>query len=253
MFGKDAATMDKLTEKYVIERYKDPVRLKGYADKTMNGLTKEEQTVVDGFLHKGSVLDVGCGTGREAIALDKQGFKVTAIDISETMISVAKSLAKEKDIHFEVCDILNYQKGKFDNVIFFNNIFEQLPSKDKREASIRKSHDLLKEDGTLILTTHSIFVPGKWGMEWISWLPRIAKFYLKRLFHIPTEENSPFDLILKEENIYAHFSNPLAIKKLLKNNGFKIISINSGKSLLSNKKSIIQYLFNEPAYYICKK
>ena len=245
--------MHKLTERYVIERYKDPVRLKGYTDKTNRGLTKEEQVVVDGFLHKGSILDVGCGTGREALALAKQGFDVTAIDISEAMISVAKKQVKEKNVHFEVSDILDYQKGGFDNVIFFNNIFEQLPSRSKREESIKKAYSLLKEDGTLILTTHSIFVPGRYGWDWICLLSRVVRFYVKKLLHISAEENSPFDLILEEENIYAHFSNPLAIRRLLKKRGFRVISINSGKSLRSNKNSVIRYLFNEPVYYVCKK
>jgi len=37
-----------------------------------------------------SVLDMTCGTGRHAITFAKLGFKVTAVDISQLLISEAK-------------------------------------------------------------------------------------------------------------------------------------------------------------------
>ena len=59
--------MNKIVQKYVIERYKDKARVQGYIDRTKKGLTAEEKVIADKFMRKGTALDVGCGTGREAL------------------------------------------------------------------------------------------------------------------------------------------------------------------------------------------
>ncbi len=47
-------------------------------------------------------LELGCGTGTDAIWLSKQGFEVTAIDVSPIAIDLANEKAKEvgSDCHF---------------------------------------------------------------------------------------------------------------------------------------------------------
>lgn len=56
------------------------------------------------------VLDVGCGAGRYAIALDKLGMQVTATDFSEDMLAAAKNCAaahQTKNITFSCDDWLH--------------------------------------------------------------------------------------------------------------------------------------------------
>ena len=173
--------MDKIVKKYIIERYQDKKRLQGYIDKTKSGFTKEEEIIAKQYLKNKTVLDVGCGTGREALALSKLGFNIMAIDISKEMIANAKKLIQEENIKIEECDILSYESSCFDNIIFFNNIFEQIPTEDGRIKSIEKAYRLLNPEGIFVLTTHSIFVPGPYGKDWVQLIGRIAKFYLKKL------------------------------------------------------------------------
>lgn len=45
-----------------------------------------------------SLLDVGCGTGRHAIALARHGFAVTGLDLSEAMLAVAADKAAEEGV-----------------------------------------------------------------------------------------------------------------------------------------------------------
>ena len=57
----------------------------------------------------GSAIDLGCGTGTNAIELSKRGFEVTACDISATAIEQAQAKAAEAGaagIAFAVADIL---------------------------------------------------------------------------------------------------------------------------------------------------
>jgi ubiquinone/menaquinone biosynthesis C-methylase UbiE len=51
--------------------------------------------------HKGRVLEVGSGTGRLAIAIAKQGFEVTAIDVSDIMIEQGRNTADQESIGVE--------------------------------------------------------------------------------------------------------------------------------------------------------
>ncbi len=69
----------------------------------------------------GRVLDVGCGTGENALYLAHLGFELWGIDASPTAIKKAKEKAKEREIivNFLVSDALKLQllKTKFDTVI----------------------------------------------------------------------------------------------------------------------------------------
>jgi len=58
-------------------------------------------------------LDVGCGTGTDAIFLKQRGFDVSAIDISGEAIKIAKSKARKErvNIDFKVGDVLDMPFG----------------------------------------------------------------------------------------------------------------------------------------------
>lgn len=79
------------------------------------------------FPRGGSALDVAGGTGRHAIWLAKQGWKVTIIDISETGVEQARQNAGPltSHIHFVVDDLTHFNAAQtrleaaFDLVIVF--------------------------------------------------------------------------------------------------------------------------------------
>lgn len=57
------------------------------------------------YLNKGNTLEVACGTGRNAIYLAKNGFKVTAIDFSELAIEQAVAQSKDLEIEYKRTDL----------------------------------------------------------------------------------------------------------------------------------------------------
>lgn len=67
------------------------------------------------------ILEVGCGTGRTACFLAERGYKVTAVDLNETMLNKARkrSEAMGLEVDFLKADVcaLPFDDGQFDIVI----------------------------------------------------------------------------------------------------------------------------------------
>jgi len=82
------------------------------------------------------VLEVGCGTGTNALWLEEQGFTVTALDISDEAINKAQSKANESDssIRFLVMDILrNIPDDKPFDFAFDRGVFHSFDSSKERK------------------------------------------------------------------------------------------------------------------------
>ncbi len=97
-------------------------------------------------------LVVGCGLGDEAKFLDELNFDVTAFDVSEKAIEIAKSLDAETDINFVTADLFNppskWQKA-FDFVLEVYTI-QALPLSLRKKA-IDAISNFVTENGELIV------------------------------------------------------------------------------------------------------
>lgn len=64
-----------------------------------------------GFKGTERVLDIGCGTGTNAVYLAKLGFKVTALDFVEKALKFAKKNAEKANVHIDFvhADIFNWK------------------------------------------------------------------------------------------------------------------------------------------------
>jgi ubiquinone/menaquinone biosynthesis C-methylase UbiE len=77
--------------------------------------------------HPESVLDAGCGRGDFALDLTEVAPRVVGCDISEEMLSIAKSLAPM--VEFKQADLLSlpFSAGEFDSVVCVNTFQHILP------------------------------------------------------------------------------------------------------------------------------
>lgn len=85
-------------------------------DKEQNILIKVEEPLVKSILKKftpGTTLDAACGTGRYSSFLYSLGHKVTGIDISPDMLTIARK--KNKNVNFRLG---NLNKLPFSNEVF---------------------------------------------------------------------------------------------------------------------------------------
>ena len=109
-------------------------------------------------LTPGRALEIGCGTGGNAVWLAEQGWNVTAIDFSEVAIDKGRKLAKERGVNvdFVAADATTYQpKGEFDLVTSF---YIQLQP-EQRVKMLAMASDALAPGGTLLFVSHDITSP----------------------------------------------------------------------------------------------
>jgi len=102
----------------------------------------------------GKFLDLGTGPGTQAIQLAKQGFDVTATDLSENAILKAKNLSNE--VNFVKDDFMNstLQDNEF-NFIFDRGCFHvfDIP---QRATYVKQIKRILNKNGILFLKCMSI-------------------------------------------------------------------------------------------------
>ncbi len=70
------------------------------------------------------LLDAGCGTGALAVEAVKRGAAVVAIDVSRSLVQVARdrSADVQGDLRFEVGDMLDPYLGEFDHVVAMDSL-----------------------------------------------------------------------------------------------------------------------------------
>ncbi len=98
--------------------------------------------VLDSGRLKGkTALEIGCGTGLNAIELARRGFQVTAVDVVEQAVAEArKRLGEAKaDVDFRVADVLRDDLGGPYDVLFDRGVYHVL-----RLIDLKKFQDVLK-------------------------------------------------------------------------------------------------------------
>ncbi|MEZ0365702.1 class I SAM-dependent methyltransferase [Mycobacterium sp. pUA109] len=109
-----------------------------------------------GLVH-GTVLDIGCGLGDNAVYLAQQGFAVTGLDISPTALITAERRAADAgvNVRFAVADAtrLDGYTDAFDTVVD-SGMFHCLDDDDKRRY-VAALHRATRADATLLLSCFS--------------------------------------------------------------------------------------------------
>lgn len=100
------------------------------------------------------VLDMGCGTGVQSIALAQLGASVTGVDVSEGMLSKARAHARTLavDVEFIRGDFLHpLPPAEADAVLCFGNSLPHVPSFEALCEVLSHWRRLLASDGVVLL------------------------------------------------------------------------------------------------------
>jgi len=198
-----------------------------------------------------SILDVGCGTGNHVLRLWRMGYEVAGVDISPTMLRIARSKVKGAKIKFfrgemKTLRAIIPKHMKFDAAISLGQVSSHLYSDHDVQVFLKSLLTILKEGGLFVFSARNA--------------AKINNEYLNRLLldHVLDEgkmqivvlaqncrdlkdpntivwrpiylmkKSGKVDLQMREHRLrWFEFS---TLKRLLIGNGFKIKAVYSGPS-----------------------
>lgn len=100
-----------------------------------------------------SVLELGCGEGRDAVPLLQAGYRLTATDISQEAIRYCREKWPEHEEHFQVLDCIHGQSDQKYDFIYAVAVIHMLVDEDDRAGFYCFIRDHLKENGVALVCT----------------------------------------------------------------------------------------------------
>ncbi len=107
----------------------------------------------------GRILEVGCGNGELAFALQNLGFQVVAIDNSAEAVKNAKQLGVEA----RIAEFPNFDESGFDAILFARSLHHI----HELEETVGKTHELLNPNGLIMLEDFAFDEANEATIEWL--------------------------------------------------------------------------------------
>jgi len=169
----------------------------------------------DGEIKRGRILDVGCGTGENAMFLAENGCSVAGVDIAHRAIELARKKAADRhfNVDFSVCDVLTlgscFREDEFDTVID-SGLFHALTD-EERPVYVRQVYRVLKDGGQYFMMCFSDKQPGEWGPRRVSKEEIIQAF--SPMFKISYVKDATFESLIHEGGAKAYLVSATKRKK----------------------------------------
>lgn len=213
-----------------------------YYDIIYNDMTDAEFYLNQAKKSKGSVLEIGCGTGRILIYLAKHGIDITGLDISDKMLEKLKQKAQKQglDIELFVRDMREFSLDKkFSLIILPYRSFLHLKNNKERLSALTCIKKHLLPEGKVIIHTclpteqelkitefqviDNEIVETKHGKFTVSWEFKYEPKQNRGQYRIMLSESNT--KLLKTFNMGLYFVPEAEMHALLKKSGFKRINL----------------------------
>lgn len=108
------------------------------------------------------VLDIGCGEGKDAVFLARNGYSVTAFDAAESGLEKASQLADKNGVHIDLfkADINDYRLKQDFDIVFSSGVFHYLKPECRKDfIENLKIHTTVGGINVINVFVHKPFVP----------------------------------------------------------------------------------------------
>jgi ubiquinone/menaquinone biosynthesis C-methylase UbiE len=142
----------KMYEKQMVIKGYNTIAKDYYTHRDLNKFNGELDEFANLVPKGGKILDVGCGAGiPTAKYLVNKGLKVTGIDISETMLKMArKNVPDAEFIHKDMIE-LDFEDNTFDGIISVYALFH-VPKQEHKQI-FQNFYRILKPGGKMLINT----------------------------------------------------------------------------------------------------
>lgn len=169
--------------------YDQDQQLAQYTHDIRLGLEPSEQALVNGpMARRGRVLHVGCGAGREPLALARLGYEVVGIDLAPRMVEAARRHAEEAGLRLALHALAAHEVsptlGRFDYVLMSPSLYTFIPTKALRIRTLQALVCVLEPGGLLFVSAP--WLPDGYFMglraQWVEMLRRFRCLLPHRTF-----------------------------------------------------------------------
>lgn len=135
-------------------------------------------SLLEGLPRHLTILDMGCGQGRDAIPLSQQGFEIWAVDPSPSAIAALNDYAQSHKlpIHAQIGTLMDFQTQEKFDIVLLDRVLHMLGNEEAVLAGFEKMLGHLAPNGYLLISDE----------------PRNVKKFLDRL-----EEQRPWQILKK--------------------------------------------------------
>lgn len=106
------------------------------------------------------ILEIGAGTGRYSIALAKEGYDVTAVELVESNLNVLRKNGGElknlQSYQGDALDLSRFRDGEFDITLSFGPMYHLYDTDDVHKA-INEAIRVTKENGVILVAFLSVY------------------------------------------------------------------------------------------------
>lgn len=122
----------------------------------LSGLFTWEREFYDRFLRRGNrLLVVGCGAGRDLIALLRAGYRAEGLEVAPAAAAIARQMLARQGLHAEV-RVGRVEDarldGRYDAIIFSWFCYSYIPARATRVAALTRLHAHLEPGGCVLIS-----------------------------------------------------------------------------------------------------
>ena len=227
----------------VKNKYSKKEELREWSRIVEEGLTPYEEHYIKEYINgNGLILNIGCGGGRESIALASMGHQLIGIDLLAQMVLNASQNAMKHGLKINFLAMnaldLGFCDEAFAGVLMLSQVLAFIPFRKNRISALKEVCRVLKPEGKLILTTHSLNSSIKY-QAYFLFINNLRKLF-KTLNYNSLEPGDRFaKTVGKAKSQGKHYLHMYSMEETfedLSEAGFEVLGCHSRKEILTREE-----------------